>query len=75
MFSLKNIVTCTLRNDDADENVNIEEVGIIVIIFRILQLTLHVNLTKRSSIRLENRRSSLFVSTTETLIWPFHGVV
>lgn len=48
MFSQKNIVIGNLSNDDAEKNVNIEEeirVGIIVIIFRILQLVSHVNLT------------------------------
>ena len=48
MFSLKYIVAGNSNDDDADENVKIEEeirVSIIVIIFRVLQLVSHVNLT------------------------------
>jgi len=48
MFRLKNFVAGNSSDHDADENVNIEEeirVSIIVIIFRVLQLVSHVNLT------------------------------
>ena len=79
MFRLKNILTCTSNNDDADENVNIEEANMSEHYFDYFPNTPTYFTCKFNKkglvIRLQNRRSSLVMSTAETLIWPFHGVV